>query len=88
MAKSAAQAQAAAAAAREKARAAKFVELAEKRVTKAINSIRSVAKLSSANYVSTDEQVTRIAEVLREEVVAMHESFSRKGGATKETFKL
>ncbi len=79
---------AAATAAKQKARAAKFVELAEKRVTKAINAIRSVAKLSSANYISTEEQVTRIAEVLREEVVAMHESFSRKGGATKESFKL
>ncbi len=79
---------AAAIAARNKARAAKFVELAEKRVTKAINAIRSVAKLSSANYVSDDAQVTRIAEVLREEVVAMHDSFSKAPAADKGGFKL
>lgn len=73
---------------RNKAKAAKFVELAEKRVTKAINSIRSVAKLASSNYVSTEDQITKISETLRDEVVAMNEAFTKTGGATKETFKL
>ena len=88
MAQTQAQKDAAAKVEKQKDRAAKFVELAEKRVTKAINAIRSVSKLASPNYVSSDAQVKRIAEVLREEVVAMHEAFTRKGGAKKETFTL
>jgi hypothetical protein len=70
------------------AKAAKFVELAQKRTTKAINSVRSIAKLSSTNYVYTDEQVKKICETLRQEVVALNEAFSRKTGTTKESFTL
>lgn len=78
-----------AAAQREKARAAKFVELAEKRTTKAINAVRSIAKLSNRNnYVFTEDQVNKIAEALRGEVVSMHESFSAPEAQVKEGFKL
>jgi len=76
-------------AARDKARAAKFVELAEKRTTKAINSVRAIAKLSNRNnYVFTDEQVNKIAEALRDEVVQMHEAFAAPEAQAKEGFKL
>ena len=72
-----------------KAKAAKFVELAEKRVTKAINAIRSIAKLSNkSNYVYTSNQVTKIAEVLRVEVVEMNEHFTATTTAPKAGFTL
>lgn len=72
-----------------KAKAAKFVELAEKRVTKAINAVRSIAKLSNrSNYIYTDAQVAKIAEALRAEVVTMHEHFTAKPGVTREGFTL
>ena len=73
---------------RDAARAAKFVELAQKRVTKAINAIRSIRKLASPNYVSTDAQVEKICEALRGEVVELHEAFTKKGAPAKETFEL
>lgn len=60
------------------AKAAKFVELAEKRATKAINSIRSLSKLCNrSNYVYTTEQVAALGETLRKEVVTMVEQFSK-----------
>lgn len=72
-----------------KAKAAKFVELAEKRVTKAINAIRSISKLSNrSNYIYSDEQSGKIAEALRSEVVDMHEHFSATTGPEKAGFKL
>lgn len=73
---------------REAAKAAKFVELAEKRVTKAINSIRSISKLSArSNYVYTPDQVNRLCEVLKSEVLDMHKHFTAPSAAVKEVFK-
>lgn len=72
---------------RDAAKAAKFVELAQKRATKAINAIRSLSKLSSANYIYTDEQVKTLAEALRKEVVEMNESFSRTTSTDKGGFE-
>lgn len=72
---------------REAAKAAKFVELAEKRVTKAINAIRSISKLSArSNYVYSPEQVNKIGEVLKNEVVDMHKHFTTTTAATKVGF--
>lgn len=71
------------------AKSAKFVELAEKRVTKAINAVRSIAKLSNrSNYIYTQEQVDTIANALRQEVVDMHEHFADTPAADKGGFKL
>ena len=86
--KMATQKEQAAAIAKQKARADKFVELAQKRVTKAINAIRSIRKLASPNYVYTGEQVNKISEALKAEVLEAHEAFSAKGPVAKETFKL
>lgn len=72
--------------AREKAKAVKFVELAEKRATKAINAIRSLAKLSSANYVYNEEQVKTLAEALRKEVVDMNDAFTKTTSKEKRGF--
>jgi len=78
----------AAAVAKQKAKSDKFVELAQKRVTKAINAILSIRKLASPNYVYTDEQINKISSALKAEVLATHEAFSAKGPAEKESFKL
>ncbi len=70
------------------AKAAKFVELAQKRATKAINGIRSLAKLSNkSNYVYTDAQVKKLAETLRQEVVDMNAAFSTPDAAEKGGFE-
>ena len=91
MAQSAAQKAAAVKAAalvKDKAKAAKFVELAQKRATKAINAIRSLAKLSNkGNYKYTDEQVKILSEALRKEVVDMNDSFSKTPSADKGGFE-
>ena len=72
---------------RQEAKAAKFVQLAEKRVTKAINAIRSISKLSSrSNYVYRDAQVNKIGEVLKAEVLDMHKHFTTPTAADKGGF--
>lgn len=72
-----------------KTKAAKFVELAEKRVTRAINAIRSISKLSNKNsYVYTDVQANKICEALKEEVVSLNDHFTAKKAVAKEGFKL
>ena len=72
----------------EKAKAAKFVELAQKRATKAINSIRSIGKLASGNYIYTDAQSAKICEALKVEVQELHTRFNRTAKAAPEGFKL
>lgn len=82
------QKEAAAAAAKKKAQAAKFVELAQKRATKAINAIRSIAKLANkGNYVYTEAQVKALSETLRKEVVEMHDAFGKTPSAEKGGFE-
>ncbi len=72
----------------EKAKAAKFVELAQKRATKAINAIRSLAKLSNkGNYVYTDEQIKTLSEALRKEVIDMNDAFSKTPSEDKGGFE-
>ena len=52
-----------------KDRREKFVELAEKRVSKAIQDIRRIGKLSNTkNYSYTDEDIQKITKALRTEV--------------------
>lgn len=70
-------------------KADKFKRLAEMRTTKAINAMRGLQKLSNSNnYEFTDEQVTKICEALKAEVVDLHEAFTKTGGTAKETFTL
>lgn len=74
---------------RDSAKAMKFVELAEKRVTRAINAIRSISKLSNRHsYVFTDAQATKICEALRDEVVSVNEHFTAKTVTAKSGFTL
>ena len=76
------------AAAKTAAKSKKFVELAEKRATKAINSIRSLSKLANrSNYVYSEDQVKALGETLRKEVIDMVEHFGKTETAEKGGFK-
>jgi ABC-type Fe3+-hydroxamate transport system substrate-binding protein len=68
---------------------AKFIELAEKRVSRAIKDIRLVGNLSNrSNYSYTPEEAKKIVKALREEVDALKARFDAKGGDVKAVFKL
>jgi hypothetical protein len=62
---------------------AKFVQLAVKRVEKALKDIRLIGNLSNrSNYEYTDEDVAKIFRALQEELTACRKKFdlaSRKG---------
>jgi ABC-type transporter lipoprotein component MlaA len=67
----------------------KFVVLAEKRVTRAINDIRLVGNLSNrSNYKYTDEDARKIYRALREALDEMKARFERRGDERGVTFRL
>lgn len=67
----------------------KFVELAEKRVSKAIKDIRLVGNLSNkSNYSYTDEDVQKIIKALEGEVKKLKQRFNSHGVQDEIVFKL
>lgn len=67
----------------------KFVALAEKRVTRALNDIRLIGNLSNkSNYKYTDEDARKICKVLRDAVEEVKARFERRGDEKGATFKL
>jgi hypothetical protein len=67
----------------------KFVELAEKRVTRAIRDIRLVGNLSNrSNYTYTDDDARQIYRALKEAVEEMRARFERRGDERAVGFKL
>lgn len=67
----------------------KFVELAEKRVSRAIKDIRLVGNLSNkSNYSYSEEDVKKILKALRTEVDALKSRFEASTGEVETTFKL
>ena len=73
---------------REKDRA-KFVELAEKRVTRGIKDIRLIGNLSNkSNYTYTDEDVRKIIKALDTEVKKLKQRFENHGAQDDVVFKL
>jgi hypothetical protein len=67
----------------------KFVELAEKRVTKALNHIRLIGNLSNrSNYSYTDDDARKIYRALRDAVEEVKLRFDRSGDERKTRFKL
>jgi len=67
----------------------KFVELATKRVRRAIKDIRLIGNLSNrSNYVYTDEDVRKIFKTLTSEVNTMKGRFDRKGAGEDIDFDL
>lgn len=70
------------------AKRAKFVELAEKRVTNALNAISLIGNLANKGaYEFSKEDVSRIITSLADAVDAVQNRFSAKG-QEKPTFKL
>lgn len=67
----------------------KFVELAEKRVQRALKDIKLIGNLSNrSNYSYTDADVKKIYAALKKGLDEMKARFDSKGAAEDETFKL
>jgi hypothetical protein len=67
----------------------KFVELAEKRVTRTIKDMRLIGNLSNKNnYSYTETDVQKIISALDAEVKSLKSKFSADDGKSELTFKL
>jgi hypothetical protein len=67
----------------------KFVELAEKRVSRALKDIKLIGNLSNkSNYSYTNEDVRKINSVLKKALDEMRARFESKGSSKDELFKL
>lgn len=67
----------------------KFVDLAQKRVTKALHSIRLIGNLSNrTNYKYDDGDVKKIIGALKKEVNGVQERFSAGATDSEPGFKL
>lgn len=67
----------------------KFVELAEKRMNRAIKDLRLIGNLSNKNnYSYTDMQANKMLVALEQELKALKARFSTKRSDTDGTFKL
>ncbi len=67
----------------------KFVELAEKRVRRAIKDIKLIGNLSNrSNYLYTDEDVKRIHKALQQAVNEVKARFDAKGEGGESEFTL
>lgn len=70
-------------------KAAKFVELANKRVNKALKDIALVSNLANRqNYEYTEEQAKKIVKALQQEVDLLKQSFLATGADSSNNFKL
>jgi hypothetical protein len=68
---------------------AKFIELANNRVTRAIKDMRLVGNLSNRSaYEYGEEDVKRILKALQKEVDVIRTRFSSGGGAGNAEFRL
>jgi hypothetical protein len=69
----------------------KFVNLASKRVSRALKDIQLIGNLANrSNYEYTDADVTKIFKALTEEIAACRKRFelsNKKGGAAKFTLE-
>jgi hypothetical protein len=67
----------------------KFVELAEKRVSRTIKDIRLIGNLSNrSNYSYTEQDARKIYVALKKAVDEMKARFDAKGESAEESFKL
>jgi hypothetical protein len=70
-------------------RRAKFVELAQKRVTRAIREIRLVGNLANKhNYSYTDQDAQKIVAALESELKLLRNRFAADDGRAAPVFKL
>lgn len=67
----------------------KFVELAEKRVNKALMQIKLIGNLSNrSNYSYTEQDVAKIYKALKKSLDDMKTRFDSKGGEPENQFRL
>ena len=70
-------------------RRAKFVELANKRVNRALNDLRLIGNLSNKSaYEYTEEDVRKIVRALQREIESMRARFGNSGGSGDSDFSL
>lgn len=70
-------------------KSAKFVELANKRVNRALKDIKLISNLSNRqNYEFTEEQAKKIIKALQHEVDQVKHSFSAEDDYKENVFKL
>lgn len=68
---------------------AKFIELAQNRVNKAISSIRLIGNLANrANYEFDEEDARKIVKALQKELDALKGKFGDTGGSSSAEFRL
>ena len=68
---------------------AKFVQLANQRVTRAIDQIRLVGNLSNrAAYDFTDDDIKKIGKALQKAVDGMKLRFTDSGSSSEQSFNL
>ena len=73
----------------ERDKGAKFIELANKRVNRAIKDIQLICNLANRqNYDFTDEQARKIVRALQQEVDQVKQSFTSSEDAGRLEFKL
>ncbi len=67
----------------------KFVELAEKRVTRALKDIKLIGNLSNkSNYSYMKSDTEKIYKALKKAIDEMKTRFDSKGAGAEESFKL
>jgi hypothetical protein len=70
-------------------KSAKFIELANRRVNKAIKTLKLIANLSSRkNYIYTDEQARKIVRALQKEVDQVKRCFDEPEQGSRDGFRL
>lgn len=70
-------------------KSAKFVELANKRVNRAINDVKLICNLANRqNYEFNDEQARKIVKALQQAVDQVKQSFSNTEEPNRGEFKL
>ena len=73
----------------ERDKGAKFVELANKRVNRAIKDIQLICNLANRqNYEFTDEQAKKIVRALQQEVDHVKQSFLSSDEGSRNEFRL
>jgi len=67
----------------------KFIELAEKRVTRALNDLRLIGNLANkGNYSYTDDDVKKVMQAIEYEVKNLRRRFENSSEETGVVFKL
>lgn len=70
-------------------KSSKFVELANKRVNKALKDLKLIANLANRqNYEYSEDQARKIVKALQQEVEMVKQSFQSTGDDGQASFKL